>query len=412
MKKIFSVIIILSFFVFNNFAQENNVIEKILEAKKERLSPVIDNPDKYEFQLIYTQINRNENNEPEFKTYRYNVDPQKYFYPASTVKFPAAVLALEKLNELNIDGLTKHTPLKIDSNFTAQTAVSKDSTSKSGYPTIANYIKKIFLVSDNDAFNRIYEFLGQEYLNQKLHEKGYENLKLVHRLSVFLTPEQNRHTNAFTFFKNGDTLYHQPPQYNKKEYNFDLKNVVRGKGYYSDGKMINEPMDFSNKNYLALEELHDIMKAVMFPESVPQKARFNLTKDDYDFLRKYMSMHPSESDYPSYNGKDYYDSYVKFFMFGNSKAPIPENIRIFNKSGLAYGFLLDDAYIADFENGVEFILTAVMQTNENEIYNDNEYEYDKIGYPVMENLGKAFYEYELNREKEHKPDLSKFKFDY
>lgn len=341
-----------------------------------------------------------------------HVNPGKYFYPASTVKFPAAVLALEKLNELDVKGLDKYTPLKIDSNFTAQTAVTMDSSSKSGFPTIANYIKKIFLVSDNDAFNRIYEFLGQEYLNKKLHNKGYDNVKLIHRLSVFLSEEQNRHTNAFTFFDSGDTIYHQPPQYNEQQYEFDLENVVRGKSYISDGELINEPMDFSKKNYMALEELHKILKAVMFPESVPEKARFNLTKEDYDFLRKYMSMFPNEAEYPNYTEDDHWDSYVKFFLYGDSKEPIPENIRIFSKSGLAYGFLIDNAYVVDFENGVEFMLYAVIQTNENQIYNDNKYEYDEIGTPFMANLGKVFYKYELNRQRKHNPVLSKFKFEY
>lgn len=85
---------------------------------------------------------------------------------------------------------------------------------------------------------------------------------------------------------------------------------------------------------------------------------------------------------------------------------------MFNKSGLTYGFMIDNAYIVDFKNGVEFFLSAVIQVNENEIYNDNEYEYDEIGYPFMENLGKAFYDYELNRKREHSPDLSKFRFEY
>ncbi|MDP9231009.1 MAG: glycoside hydrolase family 9 protein, partial [Bacteroidota bacterium] len=42
------------------------------------------------------------------------------------------------------------------------------STAANGFPSIAQYIKKIFLVSDNDAYNRLYEFLGQQTINDKL----------------------------------------------------------------------------------------------------------------------------------------------------------------------------------------------------------------------------------------------------
>ena len=35
---------------------------------------------------------------------------------------------------------------------------------------------------------------------------------------------------------------------------------------------------------------------------------------------------------------------MTFFVFGESKEPIPSRIRIFNKVGDAYGHLMDDAY--------------------------------------------------------------------
>ena len=58
-------------------------------------------------QIIYTQVNRNENNFPTFTDYYFNVDSSKYFYPASTVKLPTALLALQKLHELQQTGLDK-----------------------------------------------------------------------------------------------------------------------------------------------------------------------------------------------------------------------------------------------------------------------------------------------------------------
>ena len=49
-------------------------------------------------QVIYTQIDRDEANNPHFTQHTFNsADKNAYFYPASTVKFPVALLALQKL---------------------------------------------------------------------------------------------------------------------------------------------------------------------------------------------------------------------------------------------------------------------------------------------------------------------------
>ena len=65
--------------------------------------------------------------------------------------------------------------------------------------------------------------------------------------------------------------------------------------------------------------------------------------------------------------------------------------------------------MVDFDAGVEFLLTAVIQVNRNRIYNDDSYEYDEVGFPFLANLGRAVMEYELGRERPHPPDLSRFR---
>ena len=72
--------------------------------------------------------------------------------------------------------------------------------------------------------------------------------------------------------------------------------------------------------------------------------------------------------------------------------------------------MTDAAYIVDFKNGVEFILSATIYTNENQTFNDDNYEYEEIGLPFLKDLGQAIYEIELDRQREHKPDLSRFHF--
>eukprot|EP00388_Colpodella_angusta_P001116 GDKJ01003716.1.p1 GENE.GDKJ01003716.1~~GDKJ01003716.1.p1 ORF type:complete len:152 (-),score=3.00 GDKJ01003716.1:16-405(-) len=126
-----------------------------------------------------------------------------------------------------------------------------------------------------------------------------------------------------------------------------------------------------------------------------------------------MSMLPTESKYPAYNAKEFWPTYAKMLFYGRDKqTAIDPSMRIFSKYGDSYGFIIDNAYFVDFKNGIEFFLTAVVQSNDDGIYNDGKYEYETVCYPFMKNLGKVIYEFELNRNKKYQPDLSKYKMKY
>jgi len=401
--RILTVIVIL--FIQCGRDPSGEFLEELLYKHMDIFQEILDHPEKYQLQILYSRIERDRHNHPHLTTFRYRIDPGEYFYPASMVKLPVALLALEKINNLKITGLTKFSEMITDSAYYGQSRMMVDSSAESYKPSVAHYIKKIFLVSDNDAFNRLYEFLGQEYINETLHWKGYEHARITHRLSIPLTPEENRHTNPIRFYnEDHQLLYQQDLTHADNDFNPEQK-ILLGDGYISNDSLIDKPMDFSSKNFIPLEELHQMLISVIFPQQVGDRNRFNLTNEDRMFLLKYMSMYPRESDDPNYGDK-YEDNYCKFLIFGDQTGTIPGNIRIFNKIGLAYGFLVETAYVVDFDAKVEFFLSAVIHVNKNRIYNDGVYEYDSIGFPFMGNLGRMIYQYEKNRKKAFVPDLS------
>ena len=125
-------------------------------------------------------------------------------------------------------------------------------------------------------------------------------------------------------------------------------------------------------------EQHHFLQAVIFPNFLKNNSLLNLTDEDYQFLYREMSILPRESLVRAYNDYGQYpDGHVKFILYGESKDRIPDNVRIFNKVGMAYGFVLDNAYVIDFENKVEFLLSAVVYVNHNETLNDNKELYIK-----------------------------------
>ncbi|GAB3919499.1 serine hydrolase [Larkinella terrae] len=373
---------------------------------------VIKHPDTYRLQIIYTQINRDRNNVPTFTNYYFHVDSTAYFNPASTVKLPLALLSLEKLNRLKIPDVNKFTAMQFDSAFRNQTREWTDNTSETGFPSIAHFIKKAFLVSDNDAYSRLYEFVGQESTNRTLHAKGYADTRITHRF-VRMSPDENRHTNPVRFIRpDGTLIYAQPAAHNQDAFDFRRIDKI-GKAYLSArDSLVNEPFDFSTRNKYPLEAFQQTLQSVLFPQSVPARQRFELTDSDYSFLYQYLSQFPGETNYPKYDSDQYYDTYVKFFFQDSLHHRLPEGVRVFNKVGWAYGFMTDASYVADFRNKVEYMLSATIYVNKDEILNDNQYEYESVAHPFLYQLGQTIYQYELKRKRKNRPDLSQFEVPY
>jgi hypothetical protein len=376
------------------------------------LNKVFDQAKKYELQIRYVKIDRDEDGNPILTPYEFRVDDSTYFYPASTVKMPVAFLALEKVNKLKAQGIPIDfkSVLEIDSVRHPQSPVRGDSTSLSGKASIGHYVHKLFTVSDNDAYNRLYEFVGPEEVNSSMTEKGlFKNSRIVHRVGISgFSPEENLYTNPFTFYKDGQVIYQQAAQKMEDVHFKKLNATSKGVAYVnSENVVVNEPFDFSQKNYVSLRDLQESLISVIL-----QDGKFDLTQKDYDLLYKSMSIYPDESKAPVYDPDYYYDGYVKFFMFGDTKEEIPSHIRIFNKVGFAYGYLTDCAYIVDFKNKIEFFLAATIHVNENQTYNDGVYEYDDVGIPFLSKLGKAFYDYELERDRSSEPKLDRLVIDY
>jgi hypothetical protein len=392
-------------------AQEN-IIEQLLQANPRYFKQLTDNPSKYRLQILYTQIDRDANNHAKFTTHAYRVDGNEYFYPASTVKLAASVLALEKINKLEIDKSTTFQTLK---NRPTQLEILTDSSASNGKPSIEHYIKKILLVSDNEAYNRLYEFLGQKDFNKTMASKGFEGVRFTHRLQTSIPLLENQYTNPVQFTnEQGDVIWQQKERFNKNQI-VAKTPIILGKGIMNDsGRIIPHPVNFSFKNAYPIQAQHDFLKRLMFPASFPKSERFKLKDEDYPFLYRYMSEYPTESKHPNYSADSTIGpAYCKFLYYGgDKKAVMNPNIRIFNKVGDAYGFLLDNAYFVDFEKKVEFMVTATIYCNEDEIFNDDKYDYDTVGFPFFKHLGEVIYQHELSRPKSSLPNLDHLRFSY
>lgn len=350
---------------------KNDPLQTVVNTKTGILNQVLQNQE-HEIQIIYTQIKRGKNGKVTFKDYKYQVDHKNYHYPASTVKFPIAVMALEKLSSMP------------DASLNSEFSIGDDSKKWK----FSEEVSKLFAVSENEASNHLFEFIGFDYLNNGMNKKGLSPFRVTHRLSI--PNSANLVIAPVKVFNENNTTTSFPSTVTQKFTPLTINKVKKGKGYLNDNtnSIVNVPFDFSLKNDYPIETLHNTLKRIFFPENFKEHERFKLSDKYRDFIIYSMQNLPKNA---GYDPKEYYDGYCKFFMYGDTKENIPDHIKIYNKVGDAYGTLTDCAYIVDTKNNIEFMLTATILVNKNQIFNDGIYEYDKVGFPFLAELGRQLY---------------------
>jgi len=379
MRNIF--LLFISLFVLHGCYFSSDPIKSAIK-EDEFVRKIIRDKDNYEIQILYTEVSKNNLDQTEFKDFQFQLNDEKYFYPASTIKLPIAIMTLSKINELRAEGsnISLKSKLKLSLINNKKEIIVQDSIS-----SFQNLIADVFLVSDNSASNVLIDFLGYNYFNSSMINAGYENTYLNHKFN----PDPFVDSSWIITTLDNDVISSKENKRNVIA-GSNISNLKKGERSLVNGKIINESMDFSLKNRSSLTDMHNIMKNLIYPEITLSK--FNLNVEDYDFLRYWMSRFTYEDLGNKYISDDrFFNSYNKFFIHGMDTILKSSDIRVYNKIGQAYGTSTDSAYIKNYKEDVEFFLTATIYTNKNEIMNDNIYEYGDTAIPFLSRISKTLY---------------------
>jgi len=365
-----------------------NPIKSVIK-NDEFLSKILKNKEQHEIQVIFTEISRNKDGEPIFKDFEFQVDENKYFYPASTTKLPIVVLTLDKINELRSSGIdiTLKSKISISSNHSEKNEIQLDTIT-----SFQNLIADVFLVSDNYSSNILIDFIGYNYFNTKMSQAGLKNTYLNHKFNP------DPYVNIDWLIQ---TVDKQLISSNQDQIivtaNQNISGLKKGENKFQDGMIVSGSLDFSQKNRHSIRDMHNLLKRIIFPSKLDNENVFNLNVEDYDFLRYWMSRYTYEDLGDKFrNDKKYFDSYNKFFIHGSDTVVNNRNTRVYNKLGQAYGTSVDNAYIRNYQDDIEFFLTATIYTNKNKTINDNVYEYDQIAIPFLSKLSQTLYSQQID----------------
>lgn len=372
-----------------------NPIQDRLAARPEVFGEVVRAPETFRVQVAVAKVDRAADGRPvlQRKTWRCG---EEYFYPASTVKLLAAVASLEMLSELRAATgnplVNADAPLRIQPLFDGDSVQEREPSNRDGGLLTAHHeIRRIMLVSDNPAFNRLYDLVGVDDLNARMHRAGLESVRISHRLSdARPVPDQSRTAAVTIRTALGDVEV--PSRQGRAPEALSTRGVMVGEGMMSRGVVAKGPVDFSRRNAVSLLDLQDALIMVVRPDIDMGGRRFNLDQNDRLRLTSPMEQYPRESANPLYEGPRYSDDYCKLFLPGLREWRPDRRLRVLNKVGQAYGFTIDNAYIEDPESGDAFFLAACIYTNADGVLNDDRYEYATLAEPFMAALAREMAE--------------------
>jgi hypothetical protein len=357
------------------------------------LKPVLDDAEEYRLQIVLGLVQSVGEGRPELRQYAFRAGAE-YFYPASSIKMFAAIAAAQEIERLNTSTgqkISLDTPLIYHPLFADDVLEEDDEDNLDGGTiTVRQQIREIFYVSDNQAFNYLYDLAGQDGIMQALKAAGLDDVRIVHRLEEFRTPEENRQYPCIDFTGADFSYTRDQRQTPPLPAMPAVTRIEVGQRYYAGGELVDEPMDFSVKNYIALRDLQRGLCKLVRPEvDCAGGVAFELSDDARNTMLESMSQYPQQSRNPRYDAREYPDDYVKGLLPGVARVIPREQVRIFNKTGQAYGFSIENAWVVNDASGEGFFLAATLYANQDGTLNDDQYEYETIAGPFMANLGAA-----------------------
>lgn len=369
-------------------------LPQLMARHAEDFATVLEDPARFRAQALVTEIHERPGEAPRIIRHGWRVDAE-YFYPASAMKTIAAVAALQRARALakKHPWLSVDTPLAFHALFAGEKLEERDPENPpEGHLTLRMLIRKMSIVSSNEAFNRLYDFAGLPALNEVARAAGLSRTLTLHRLSFVMPLEQQLKHPTIELRGPRETVtlpaWTAPrPAVNPA----DLPGIFAGKGELLRGKIVEGPKSFEEKNRMGLVDLQNMLAFIVRPDLPLGLPGFALHPEDRALLKEAMRQRPEESTRPDYSSRRLSPNRFKpirpgLIRFAGGAERADARFEIYSKAGTAYGFRIENAYVYDKQTQRSYLFTVAIYVNENEILNDGKYEYEQVAHPFLYKL--------------------------
>lgn len=366
-----------------------------IKGKDALVDEIINNPN-YRFQMVYTQLSTLATDSIAINTI--DVSTNDYFFPASTVKLPIALLTLEKMQRLGI-GIDDVIKINDDTHCGNTRFIELSKNNNLSFRTL---LEEMIVISDNNYYNSLYHFVTPREINARLNELGYTDTH-IYKSFTGCEIQEHLHTNSLDVLSSsGELIYHQGEDVIDIEemcqyYTYSEKYFLGSKHEAKNKKIVVGAYDFNYNLELPLDEINEMMLRLMMPNSYPNKQQWNLSVELEEFFIDALSKFPKELKNKKYKNQSHYpDNIYKYILYGEETFDT-DHVSVYSKIGLSYGFTTDVAYVVNLKEGIRFVLSISLYTNANDIVNDGDYEYETIARPFISKLSNILYRYEIEK---------------
>jgi hypothetical protein len=352
---------------------------------------VLDNREKYRFQFMITDVIEHDSSLYLGDTYNYTT-PSWYFYPASVVKLPVALLSLEKLKELDFSTKTK---LKFERDFECGNMKFVNESRKSNI-SFEEMIRELIIVSNNTYYNSLYHFLTPKRINEELNQRGLVETNIYKDFSGCEMP-LNMKTHGFKLEESstGKSYSQQSSQLELEQfasnYIYDSTKLLGSKHEYRR-EIVDGPFDFNYNLEYSVQDIHSTSMRFFFPQFFAEADCWDIRDQDREMLLESMKSVPKDLRKKKYfDKKKYPDNLYKYLIHGDEN-PKYDSVITYSKLGLSYGFVTETAYVHDPKTNRHYVLTVNLYVNSNDTVNDGKYEYEELARPFLARLGQLLLE--------------------
>lgn len=329
--------------------------------------------------MIFTEIENDTN------IRKIGFGTHQYYYPASLVKLPVALLALEKMKRL---GLTMRDYITISKvGCGNQNRIYDDKGKLISFETL---FEEMMVVSDNQFYTVLYQFLTPKEINEGLKMKGFTGTHIYKSFAGCDRSDQLKCYPISVSNPNGEEIYVQTycdmdSAEMMTHYEYTKKRLFGSKHEDESGEIVDEPYDLNYSIEIPLDEVNEMLIRLIYPDLYLESERWDLRDEDVTKFRDLLMELPREMTSP----KRYPDNKYKYAEINSNE------YRTASKIGLSYGFTSEVVYMTNPKNEVNFFLAISLFTNENDIVNDGVYEYETVARPFIASLFKLLNDYQL-----------------
>jgi hypothetical protein len=373
-------------------ASSDSLLTELLRAAGPQSRRLLASPDEFELQVLWTRCVRADGNTWRVASeHSFGVQRKRWFAAASFVKLPLAALLLEQLCARGLVDQIESLRMSVDAHGACAPLPAPV---KYGWPFM-RLLRAMCVVSDNRAYNALYELLGADAVHRRLGELGYANCRVAARLGC--GGKRPGKLAARVVDAVGKLVWDSPRNATEQPQIFPFGRALKGRAWLEGGKQTVGPHDFSDSNFMPLADVHRMTLELASGQALGDGPAFALCPKARNLLAQIMALTPRGCPDPVYAPGQFADDHSKWLIPLDAAGKQAAGLRIGSKNAQSYGYIGDSAFVVDEARDIGFGLSAVVFVDRDGVLNDGSYAYAEIGRPFLRELGAAVLAYERGK---------------